>query len=313
MALDGQSRSAAMRKAQDPLLDQNSFSVERLPSLAIVFDQFAASLAAGVAPLCRSSATFAVEKVETASLFETLGERQGLLAAVLHCAELDARGLVLFDRRFVGGFTHSVFGGDASERREPPDRPYTKIEANLIEKVSHLTARAFEAAFAGFAETPFVFERQETLADTQILGRRDMPMIAAHIRFAAPGAVGGLVALFPQTALLPMRQKLSRDPSAEAAAVDPRWAKQMKTGVSFAQIPVKGVLEDFEMNLGEVAELKVGAVLKLRGSGMGRVRLECGGRDLFWCKLGQKDGRYTLEIEDPVAEDKGLLGDLFAR
>jgi hypothetical protein len=33
--------SAAARRGQDPLVDQSNFSVERLPGLVVVFEQFA--------------------------------------------------------------------------------------------------------------------------------------------------------------------------------------------------------------------------------------------------------------------------------
>jgi flagellar motor switch protein FliM len=70
------------------------------------------------------------------------------------------------------------------------------------------------------------------------------------------------------------------------------------------------VLEELPMTLGEIAALEVGHVLKLRGSGMGRVRLECGEHDLFWCQLSQVDGRYTLEVEEPILEERDILDDI---
>ncbi len=84
----------------------------------------------------------------------------------------------------------------------------------------------------------------------------------------------------------------------------------MQTGVSFAEMTVKGVLEGIPMTLGEVAAIEVGHVLKLHGSGMGRVRLECGEHDLFWCKLNQAEGRYTLEIQEPIIEERDILDDI---
>jgi flagellar motor switch protein FliM len=70
------------------------------------------------------------------------------------------------------------------------------------------------------------------------------------------------------------------------------------------------VLEEIPMTLGEIAAMEVGHVLKLHGSGMGRVRLECGEHDLFWCKLSQTEGRYTLEIEEPIVERRDILDDI---
>jgi flagellar motor switch protein FliM len=86
----------------------------------------------------------------------------------------------------------------------------------------------------------------------------------------------------------------------------------MQNGVSHAEIQVIGVLEKIPMSLGEVAAMEVGHVLKLHGSGMGRVRLECGEHDLFWCKLNQTEGRYTLEIEEPIVARRDILDDVLA-
>jgi len=46
----------------------------------------------------------------------------------------------------------------------------------------------------------------------------------------------------------------------------------------------------------------VGHVLALQGEGLGRVRLDCAGRSMFWCRLAEKDGRYVLEIIEAADE-----------
>src|SRR5581483_8671349 len=102
MAPDTASQTA--RRPQDPLIDQTNFSVERLPGLAVVFDQFAESLAHALAPLCRGEAAFSVEAIETSGLFETLTACRGLFAGMLYCPDLDARAAAIFDRPFVDAF-----------------------------------------------------------------------------------------------------------------------------------------------------------------------------------------------------------------
>ncbi|SRR5579883_242751 len=301
--------SSAARRPHDPLVDQSNLSVDRLPGLVIVFDQFAERLAQGLAPLCRGEALFAVEAIETTSLFDALGECRGLLAGVLHCPDLDARALTIFDRDFAEALAHIAFGAKQppQTRREKPIRPVTRIEAGLVEKASRAAAEALSAGFAGFTEAAFAFERQEPIADIQLLGRRDMPAVMARLRLLAAGESGRMRVIIPQPTLLPIRTKLAKDPESEAPAIDPRWAKQMKAGVSSALIPITGVLEEFEMTLGEIAELAVGRVLDLPGDGSGRVRLESGGQNLFWCKVVQGEGRYKLEIEEPIEPEDGML------
>ena len=292
------------------MLDQSGFAVERLPMLGIVFEQLVASMVDGMRPLSRTPIMFSVGRLAAGELFEILAASKGSVGAVLHSAELDCRSLAIFDQAFVLSLVHILLGGDAAEAQEQSSRPFTKIEMNLVQKISELTARSLQSALTGLIEASFKLERQETLVDATILGRRDAPVVVADILFQASGLCGKMTIVIPQTALQPIRQKLSREISSESAAGDPRWTRQMQTGVSFTEMTVKGILEEFPMTLGEIAAIEVGHVLKLRGAGMGRVRLECGEHDLFWCKLNQANGRYTLEIEEPIVEEKGILDDL---
>lgn len=305
-----QESASQQRKTQDPLLDQSGFAIDRLPMLGVVFDQLVGALLDGLRVLCRAPTAFSVEEITTASLFALLRASKGSIAAVLHSPELDARALVIVDQDFVLAFVQMLMGGDANEQPEPSTRPYTRIEMNLLQKFSELAARSLHNAFAGVVAATFTLERQEPLVDANILGRRDAPVVAARILFQALGLSGKMTVVIPQTALLPIRQKLSREQPNESSAGDPRWTRQMRNGVSYAEIPVKGVLEEIPMTLGEIAAFEVGHVLKLHGSGMGRVRLECGEHDLFWCKLRQTDGRYMLEIEEPIVERRDMLDEI---
>jgi flagellar motor switch protein FliM len=298
------------RKSPDPLLDQSGFAVERMPMLAIVFDQLAGSLVEGLRLLCRTPTTFSVGGIATGELFDILAASKGSVGAVLHSPELDCRSLAIFDQSFVLSLVQILLGGDAADPHQQSNRPFTKIEMNLLQKLSDLTARSLQSALTGLTAASFKLERQETIVDTTLLGRRDASVLTANIHFQAMGMGGKMTIVIPQTALQPIRQKLSRELSSESAVGDPRWARQMQAGVSFAEMTVKGVLEEIPMTLGEVAAIEVGHVLKLRGSGMGRVRLECGDHDLFWCKLNQVDGHYSLEIEEPIVEEKDILDEI---
>jgi flagellar motor switch protein FliM len=310
MTVGQQQASPPQRKSADPLLDQSGFAVERLPMLAIVFEQFVAGMVEGMRPLSRTPTVFSLEGLATGGLFEVLAAAKGSVGSALHSPELDCRSLVIFDSSFVTSLVQILLGGDPADAQEQTNRPFTKIEMNFVQKVSEVTARSLQSALAGLIAASFKPERQETLVDQAILGRRDMPIVAASILFQAAGMGGRMTIVIPQAALAPIRQKLAREISTESAAGDPRWTRQMQAGVSFAEMTVKGVLEEIPMTLGEIAAIEVGQVLKLRGSGMGRVRLECGEHDLFWCKLNQVDGRYTLEIEEPIVEEKDILDDI---
>jgi flagellar motor switch protein FliM len=302
--------ATAQRRSSDPLLDQSGFAVERMPMLGVVFDRLTANLVEGMRTLTRAPTTFSVERIAPAGLFETLAASEGSIGAVLSSPELECRSLAAFDQGFVFALVQILLGGEGGDAEEPPNRPFTKIEMNLARKASDLTARSLKGALAGLVEASFAVDRQELLVDTTLFGRRDMAVVSAEIRFRALGMSGKMTIAIPQAALQPIRQKLSREAPGESSLGDPQWTRRMQTEVSSAAITVKGILEELPMTLGDVAGYQVGQVLTLEGHGMGRVRLECGDQALFWCKLNQVDGRYTLEVEEPIVEEKGLLEDI---
>jgi flagellar motor switch protein FliM len=304
------SRENTQRKSSDPLLDQSGFAVERMPMLSVVFDRLTASLAEGLRSLSRTPTTFSVDHIEPAGLFEILSASKGSVGAVLHSPELESRALVAFDPNFVFALLQTLLGAEGADGDEPPNRPLTKIEMKLVRKVADLTAKCLQGALAGLVEASFVLERHEPIVDTLLMGRRDAPAVCAEIRFSAIGAGGKMTVAIPQAALQPIRQKLSRDVQSDATTGDPQWTRQIQTEVSSATIKVRGILEEIPSTLGDVAAFHVGQVLTLEGHGMGRVRLECGEHDLFWCKLDQVDGKYTLEVEEPIIEKKGLLDEI---
>ncbi|MBV8473247.1 MAG: FliM/FliN family flagellar motor switch protein, partial [Hyphomicrobiales bacterium] len=171
----------------------------------------------------------------------------------------------------------------------------------------HLT-KALTKAFAQNGGLAFAFERLDMLGDIYTLGRRDMSAIMGRVTIEIAGGPAQITLLFPQSLLLPVRKDLTVDPGSEAPTSDPRWIRELKAGVTKAPLKVTAVLEEAEMTLGDVAEFEVGRVLPLQGVGMGRVRLECVGHKIFWCKLGEGDGRYSLKVEEAIVlEDDAEL------
>ena len=196
---------------------------------------------------------------------------------------------------------------------ERPPRPATTIELHLVAELARRLAGALEAAFDGFASLELRLDRLEKLADVYALGRRDGPAVEARLTLETRVGPLALVVLAPQAALAPLRKQLAAEPGAETGGGDPRWARQLEQGVARARVAVSAVLDELPMSLGDIAALSLGQVLTLHGSGMGRVRLECEGREMFWCKLGQGDGRYSLEIEAAVEPEDNSIESALAQ
>jgi flagellar motor switch protein FliM len=296
------------RPLKGAMLEHSGLPIERMPGLAAALDGFISAAPKNLAPLVsRAPAVGAIEPVQPTTLFQAIGDCAGLTAAIYASAELEARMLIALDERIDDLIVASIFGesvasaAEADPEEEEP-RGRTKIETALIEEFARGLGCALEAGFAPTAPVSLSFERLVTLTDVHALGRRDMPAAAA--RFSLPmtgGACEGLV-LLPQSLLLPLRKELEREREAETPGSDRRWSHSMESGLKQTRLPVTAILEELSLTLGDVAGFRVGAVVPLQSGDFDSVRLECAGRGMFLCKLGQGDGRYRLEIETSIAQ-----------
>ena len=282
-------------------------ALDRLPGMVFAFEQFALNLPTSSGRLVKLETAPALESIRAVNLFAALGDCQGQLGALLHSAALDARLMLIFDRKIATALIAMIFGDETVKLGERPERPATTIELHLVAELARRLTGALDAAFDGLFSLELRFERLEAIVDVHGLGRRDGPAIEARLKIDSPVGALSLAVLAPQAALAPLRKKLAVEPGDERAAGDPRWARQLEQGVARARVAVSAVLDDLTMSLGDIAELSVGQVLALHGTGMGRVRLECEGRPMFWCKLGQGDGRYSLEVETAVEPEDNSL------
>ncbi|THD49328.1 MAG: hypothetical protein E7774_01415 [Bradyrhizobium sp.] len=281
--------------------------IERLPGLVYAFEQFALNIPEAILSLHRLAGAPALEETRATSLFEAIGQRQNHIAAVLRSEAADGRILLIFDAKIADILAAAIFGDESALVAERPPRPLTNIELQIVSELAKRLTGALEAAFAPVAPLELRFERLTTLVDLHALGRRDGPAVEAELTLETPAGPSLLAVLAPHTLLVPLRKKLAVDPTAEPGPGDPRWARQLEAGLTRAKVGVSAVLDQVPMTLAEIAGLAVGQVLTLQGTGMGKVRLECEGREMFWCRLGQADGRYSLEVEEAIEPEDNSL------
>jgi flagellar motor switch protein FliM len=293
------------RKLQGAMLEHSNLAVERMPGLSYALNRFIAEAPLRLSSLIVRPSAGSIEEVRATTQFQAIEDCSGLTAAVYVSAEPEARLLIALDERIDHLIVSSIFGEVAAD--VPIDtgsesrQPRTAIETALLEAFSRALGEALETAFAPLAAIALSFERLQTLDDPFALGRRDCEAAAARFSLQMnSGACEGLV-LLPQAFLLPFRNELAHDPEAEAPAADRRWSRLMEFGVQQTRLPVTAILEEVPMSLGDIANFRVGGLLPLQCNDFTAIRLDCSGRGMFTCKLGQADGRYRLEIESPIA------------
>jgi len=293
------------RKLTSAMLQGGPSPLEQLPALGHVFEQLAANVSTSLEGFFAKRAVASAQGTARATTFESLLQSQGRLAAVLRCGDAGGRLALIFASDVADFAVASAFkAGRAPTARGA--RAVTTIDKFFVREFANRLAKAFSAAFAESTGATLAFEELLTLADASLFGRRNMAAVAARFEVESARRSTSFTALLPQNLLQAFRRELSIRPAAAPAAVDQRWVKQLEAGVSSARMPVTVVLETLKMTLGDVANLSVGQVLSLRGSARGRLRLECGGRTVFWGRLSEGAGRYLVEVETPVTDDEEI-------
>lgn len=292
-------------KPQHGLFDQHKFAADRMPGVGRLFDRFVAEIPAQLASLIPGPISGAIAGIQSTALPQAIADCTGLAAGVFVMAQSDAQVVIAVGENVEDRIVASIFGRLAvDESPEPASREYhkppTAIEAALLEAFVVALGTAFEAAFAPVAPLAMTLQRIATVRDANFLDARDSEAVAARFSVTmAEGACECLI-LAPHSLLLPFRRKLMRDPATDAPSADKNWSQLMEAGVQMTRLPVMAVIEEIPMQLDDVANLRVGGVLTLQRSDLRGVRLDCSGRRMFSCKLGQFEGRYHLEIEQPL-------------
>ena len=302
-------RFADRRDAKGLKLGGPGLAIERLSGLGRALDQFVAEAQRCLTPLFGETPVAGnIEAVHPTTLFKAIGECAGLTAAIYANADPATRLLIAFDERIDELILASVFGEvsstdlpEADAPGTPPSR--TAIETALVEAFARALGNALEAGFAPISALRLTFERLVFLTDPYALGRRDAAAAAARFSLSVKGRPCECLLLLPQSFLLPLRKALEQTEVDEPPAPDSRWARLMETEVQHTKLPVNAILDELPMTLSDLANLRVGTVLRLRKPALDSVRLDCAGRGVFTCRLGQGDGRYRLEVTGSAASN----------
>ena len=278
--------------------------IEKTPQFRASLERFAERAGERLSATFGALFTAAMEKTRTARTFSALTEHEGRLASLLASASLGAGMAILFEDGIPPLLIAAMFGADPANdaTAEEGPRVATPLEMRMLGDVAASLAEALRDAFAPVADFELAAEKTEKLEDDTLLGPKDCAAVMAPVTVKAPTGNFNLSLLLPYPFLTPLAAAFARGPAPGAARLDPVWSSRMEQRVTEASLTLTAILDEFQMSLADVSSLRVGHILPLSEGGEGRVRIECGERGVFVCSLGERNGRYALEVEDIIAK-----------
>lgn len=288
-----------------PIFAQTRIRPERLSQLGAVFERIVTRSALELGDFFTAPVQLGLGEVLVGKAGSFLAERHGGGAVgVFRGNGNDAPILIGADGPAIDMIIEAGFGADGSEPVENSNRPLSTIEARLAASVFQRIIGAIHEASEKKGAPP-ALDRLECLSDQPALVRREDEWLIARLEFTALNRSGELFILMPIAAAGALRDiPMETSPTAHH---DPGWSGRIQQELTRTDVTLHAILDERELTLDEIANLKPGGMLLLRATPQSQVKLVSNAQPLLWCELGQADGAYTLRVQDFISAEQDLI------
>ncbi|NDA63883.1 MAG: flagellar motor switch protein FliM, partial [Chitinophagia bacterium] len=193
--------------------------------------------------------------------------------------------------------------GTAAMRIE--GRPYTTIERNLVERLVHVILADMSGSFDPLSQVNFRFDRLETNPRFATIARPANAAVLVKLRVDMEDRGGGLEIIIPYATLEPVRELLLQMFMGEKFGRDSIWETHLGNELLTTDMTMHAVLDEMTLPLYDILNLKPGTFVPLNVKPDSMVELRSGDVSLFRGRMGTKNGRIAVMIEEEKIKRPG--------
>ncbi len=293
---------AAERTGVRAIINSALVSYERLPMLEIVFDRLVRLLTTSLRNFTSDNVEVSLDNISSIRFGDYLNSiPMPAILAVFRAEELDNYGLLTVDSNLIYSVVDVLLGGRrgaAAMRIE--GRPYTTIERMLVQRMVEVVLADCQAAFEPLTKVAFKLERLETNPRFAAIGRPANAAILVKLRIDMEDRGGRVELLLPYATLEPIRKMLLQQFMGEKFGRDHIWEGHLATELWTTQVEVRAILDEQQMDLRRVLDLKVGDTLMLNATADSPVKLRAGPVPLTEGRMGRRNQNIAVRVEAPL-------------
>ena len=215
------------------------------------------------------------------------------MIAIFKAVQWDNYGLIAIDSAMIYSIVDVLLGGRRGTRRAHRRRPYTTIEASLVERLVRLILDDLSQAFARSPIT-FRFERMETDPRFAAIARPGNGCIVFRLRVDLEDRGGTVEFLIPYATLEPARDLLLQMFMGEKFGRDSIWENHLANEIWVTGVELQAVLEEQTVSLSDILRLEVGSTLRLSAGVDPQVLLRCGQVAMAHGRIGRAGDRLVV-------------------
>ncbi len=283
-------------------------SYERLPMLEIVFDRLVRLMTTSLRNFTSDNVEVSLDTISSIRFGDYLNSIPlPAILAVFRAEELDNYGLLTVDSNLIYSIVDVLLGGrrgTAALRIE--GRPYTTIERVLVQRMVEVILNDARQAFEPLTPVHFKLDRLETNPRFAAIARPANAAILVKLRIDMEDRGGRVELLLPYSTLEPIRKMLLQQFMGEKFGRDNIWEGHLATELWTTDTEIRCVLDEQQMALSQVLDLKVGDTLMLNATPDSDVSVRAGNIALTTGKMGRKGQHIAVRVEAPITTDAAV-------
>ena len=287
------------------IVNSNDISYERLPMLEVVFDRLERMLTTSVRNFTSENVDISLENIAAQRFGDYLNSVPlPAMISVFKAVEWDNFGLITVDSPMIYSIVDVLLGGRrGTVPMRVEGRPYTTIEASLVERLIRLVLHDFSTAFAPITAVQFLFDRMETNPRFAAIARPGNACVVFKLRIDMEDRGGCLEFLIPYATLEPARDLLLQMFMGEKFGRDSIWETHLAREIMVTDVDLEAVLDQHTLSLRDITDLKVGSILPLNTRETGHVTLRCGDVAMLKGRVGKIGDHLAIEVQERLEQD----------
>jgi len=234
----------------------------RMPTLEMINERFARYFRTSLFNMLRKSPEIAVGGVQMLKFAEyvhTLFVPTSL--NLVHIKPLRGTGLFVFDPKLVFIVVDNFFGGSGKFYNKIEGREFTSTEYRIIEIMMEKCFADMVEAWSPVLDIEFEFQNSEVNPHFANIVSPTEVVVISTFHIELDGGGGDIHVTIPYSMLEPIRELLDAGTVSDRSDVDERWTTALAEDIKDANIEVKSVLANVDINLKDIVEMKTGDII----------------------------------------------------
>ena len=302
LGFDMSDEESAERSGIRAIINSALVSYERLPMLEIVFDRLVRLMTTSLRNFTSDNVEVSLDNISSIRFGDYLNSIPlPAILSVFRAEELNNYGLLTVDSNLIYSIVDVLLGGrrgTAAMRIE--GRPYTTIERVLVQRMVEVVLADAKEAFEPLTPVSFTLDRLETNPRFAAIARPANAAILVKLRIDMEDRGGRIELLLPYATLEPIRKMLLQQFMGEKFGRDNIWESHLATELWTTQTEVRAVLDEQQISLKRVLNLKVGDTLMLNATPDSLIELRAGTIPLTRGRMGRRNAHIAVRVEAPL-------------